>query len=112
MDRIDKYREILERVLLEYEQIPYAYGEMRNEAVFDRGRDRFLLVTVGRDHKGKRVNDSLVHVDIIDGKLWIHEDGTEDGIAGELVASGIPKEHIVLAFQSPERRQYSGYAVA
>ncbi len=112
MDRITKYREILESVLLEYEQIPYSYGDMKTEAVFDRERNRFLLVTVGRDHKGKRVNDSFVHVDITNGKLWIHEDGTEDGVAGELVARGIPKEHIVLAFQSPERRQYSGYAVA
>ncbi|MGF1958284.1 MAG: element excision factor XisI family protein [Aulosira sp. DedVER01a] len=29
-------------------------------------------------------------------KLWIQQDGTDDGIANELAAAGIPKENIVL----------------
>jgi hypothetical protein len=71
--------------------------------MFDRGHDRYLLVNIGWD-KGKRVHGCLVHVDLRDGKFWIQRDGTEHGIAKELVAAGVPREHIVLAFKPIEIR--------
>jgi len=51
-------------------------------------------------------------VEIIDSKIWIHRDGTEDGIASELLKVGIPKERIVLGFKSPRMRKHTGFAVA
>ncbi len=44
-------------------------------------------------------------IDIIDGKLSIQHDGTEEGIAHKLVAAGVPKDTIVLGFKSVERRK-------
>ena len=79
--------------------------------MFDREHDRYLLVNVGWD-EGKRVHGSLVHIDIIDGKVWIQRDGTEEGVAQELVRAGIPKERIVLGFRPPELRPHTGYAAA
>lgn len=111
MDTLDTYRRIIENVLTEYTQIPYAYGDIHTEAVFDRVNDRYLLVNVGWD-SGRRVHGSLVHIDIINGKVWIQRDGTEHGIAKELVKGGIPKSNIVLGFRLPEIRQYTEYAVA
>jgi hypothetical protein len=73
--------------------------------------DRYLLTTVGWD-QDNRVHGCLVHIDIIDGKLWIQRDGTEQGIATELVAAGIPKSSIVLTFHPPEIRCHTDYAVA
>jgi hypothetical protein len=49
---------------------------------------------------------------LIDGKVWIQHDGTEDGIAYELEAAGIPKARIVLAFKSLKRRKLTEYAVS
>jgi XisI protein len=49
---------------------------------------------VGWD-KDRRVHGCLVHIDLIDGKIWIQRDGTEDGIAADLERAGIPKEDIV-----------------
>jgi hypothetical protein len=46
------------------------------------------------------------------GKVWIQHGGAEDGIASQLVAAGIPREHIVLAFKPPEARPLTDYAVA
>jgi hypothetical protein len=43
---------------------------------------------------------------------WIQQDGTEDGIAPELMAFGIDKQEIVLGFKSIERRQITDFAVA
>lgn len=54
----------------------------------------------------------LVHIDLIDGKIWIQRDGTEEGIAADLERAGIPIEHIVLGFRPPELRQYTDYGVA
>jgi hypothetical protein len=110
MDTLDTYRQIIETVLAEYTRIPYAYGDIRTEAVFDRVNDRYLLVNVGWDNR-RRVHGSLVHIDIIDGKLWIQRDGTEHGIAKELVKAGIPKDRIVLGFRPIEIRQHTQYAV-
>ncbi|NJL37234.1 MAG: XisI protein, partial [Leptolyngbyaceae cyanobacterium SM1_4_3] len=68
MDTLESYRQIIENILNEYTQIPYAYGDIQTEAVFDRKSDRYVLMNVGWDD-GKRVHGSLVHIDIIDGKL-------------------------------------------
>src|SRR5437868_2207600 len=106
MDTLNRYRETIERLLLEHTKIPYAYGDIRLEEVFDRARDRYVLVTLGWD-KGMRVHGTLVHVDVIDGKIWIQRDGTEYGIAKELVDAGVPKDRIVLAFRPPEVRKHT-----
>jgi hypothetical protein len=111
MDTLNGYRNIVENTLLEYTRIPYAYGEIQTEAVFDRTHDRYALINVGWD-QDSRVHGSLVHIDIINGKIWIQRDGTEHGVAPELVRAGIPKEHIVLAFRPPEVRKHTEYAVA
>ena len=111
MDTLDLYRQIIENILTEYTRIPYAYGDIQTEAVFDQKHDRYLLVNVGWD-SGKRVHGSLVHIDIINGKVWIQRDGTEHGIAKELVKAGIPQDHIVLGFRPAEIRQYTEYARA
>jgi len=51
------------------------------------------------------------HLDIIDGKIWIQQDGTNKPIALELERSGVPKDDIVLGFHSAENRTYTGYGV-
>ena len=111
MDTVDTYRRIVQQVLAAYAAIPYAYGDIPTEVVCDRDTDRYLLIIMGWD-QDKRVHGCLVHINILDGKLWIQRDGTEYGIANELVKAGVPKEHIVLGFRSPEVRQHTEFAVA
>lgn len=111
MAPLETYRQMTEDVLTEYTRIPYAYGDIQSEVVFDRTHHRYLIMNVGWQN-GRRIHGSLVHIDFIDGKLWIQRDGTEHGIAKELVQAGVPKEHIVLAFRPPEMRQHTEYAVA
>lgn len=111
MDTLDSYREAVELILSEYAAIPYANGELTSEVVFDRKRDRYLLVDMGWD-RGIRIHDTLIHVDMIDGKLWIQHDGTESGIATELVQRGVPKDRIVLGFRPKAVRPYTDFAAA
>jgi len=72
--------------------------------------DRYLLVEVGWEN-GYRIYGTVLHIDIIDNKLWIQHDGTEEGIADELVALGIPKQQIVLGFKPIDRRQVTEFAI-
>lgn len=101
MDPITEYRQQVESILREYAKIPYAHGKIEIQTIFDRQHDHYLLMLVGRNGI-RRVHGCLVHIDIIDGKLWIQRDGTEYGIARELIEAGIPASQIVLAFRIPE----------
>ena len=82
MGTSDADRDVIERILTEYAQIRYAYGDIATQTVFDRVRDHYLLVNVGWDQG--RVHGCPVPVDVIDGKYWIQRDGTERGIARDL----------------------------
>ena len=44
---LDRYRQIIESILIEYTKIPYAHSEIQTEAVFDRVHDRYMLVNTG-----------------------------------------------------------------
>jgi hypothetical protein len=111
MDRVEIYRQIICDVLSEYIQLSYANGEIQNEVVIDKNNDRYIVVSVGWQGV-KRVHGVLIHIDIINSKIWIQRDGTEFGIAKELVSKGIPKSDIVLGFHSPDIREHTDYAVA
>lgn len=111
MDKMKPYREIVQDVLTEYAAIPYSYGEIERELVFDIIHDRYLYMTTGWMFD-RRVHSAMIHIDIKDGKIWIQRDGTEEGIANALMQSGIPKEHIVLAFHPADVRPYTGFAIA
>lgn len=111
MAAVTNYADIVEQVLDVYTKVPYAYGDLTCDAIFDRPRSRFAVITLGWDDE-ERVHHPLAHIDIIAGKLWIQTDNTEHGIAPDLVRAGVPKSDIVLAFRPPEVRQHTDYAVA
>ncbi|MEC4982818.1 MAG: XisI protein [Oscillatoria sp. PMC 1068.18] len=111
MDTLAQDRQIIEKVISEYAAIPYAHGEIERHSVFDRSRDRYLLMIVGWEGV-RQVHGCIIHVEIINGKIWIHRDGTEEGVAREFLNAGIPKERIVLAFKSPSLRKHTGFAIA
>jgi hypothetical protein len=110
MERIDQYRRHIEEIIKEHARYPYSHGDIEIQTVFDRENDHYLLMAVGWDGY-KRSDGFSIHVDIKDGKIWIQWDGTEYGVANELVARGVPKEDIVLAFHAPYKRPYTGFAV-
>jgi hypothetical protein len=58
------------------------------------------------------IHHTPIHVDIIDGKIWVQYDDSEEGIATDLLAAGVPRQDIVLGFRPPELRQYTEFAVS
>jgi len=79
------------------------------ETIFDDAQGHYEMVYAGWD-RYHRIHGSVIHVDIRDGKVWIQHDGTEDGIANEMLEAGIPHEHTVLAFHHPHKRKYTPFA--
>ncbi len=110
-DGLETIRDTVERILTGYAEFLGADTVSVCEAVFDRRHDRYLLVEVGWEN-GYRIYGTLIHIDIEDGKLWIQHDGTEEGVANELVSAGIAKESIVLAFRPASLRAHTEYAAA
>ncbi|MBW4631804.1 MAG: XisI protein [Iphinoe sp. HA4291-MV1] len=106
-----KYRDVVEKILKDYADFLGNDDQVQVELVFDQQRDRYLLVETGWQN-GYRIYGTLLHIDIINNMLWIQHDGTEEGIAGELVAAGIPKDHIVLSFKSLEERKHTEFAIS
>lgn len=77
----------------------------------DKEKHHYLLIETGWQNE-RRIYGTLIHIDIVDQKLWIQQDGTESGIANDLTQLGIPKEQIVLAYKSLERRKITEFAVS
>ncbi|MEB3279588.1 MAG: XisI protein [Lyngbya sp.] len=111
MDKLENYRQIIINILGKFERLEYANAAIQNEMICDR--DHYLVMSIGwYKNKPKRIHGCLIHLEIIEGKVWVQRDGTEYGIANELVEAGIPKEEIVLGFHEPSVRQYTGFGVA
>jgi hypothetical protein len=113
MDKLMQYRELVKRhlmglaALVKSQPLP----GVETDCVFDEDRDHYLLLNVGWS-KRRRVRGITLHVRLRDGKIWVEEDLTEDGIATVLVKAGVPKQDIVLGFQPPEMRPLTEFAVA
>lgn len=111
MDKMTQYREIVQLVLQAHGQIKPVYGDIEMGVLFDKEQDRYQVIRTGW-LRNRRVYGALVHIDIKDEKIWIQYDGTEVGVANELVERGIPKEETVLAYHSPFMRQHGEFAVS
>jgi len=111
MENIERYRTYIQQVLREYAKQGSLDDEVETELIFDTERDHYQIVYTGWKNR-RWMYGCVLHLDIKGGKIWIQHDGTEIGIANELVNLGVPKEDIVLAFHEPFVRQYTGFAVS
>lgn len=109
MDPLETYRQYIKDLLTQQAELVWD-KQIQPELIFDQERDRYQLVYVGW-RKSKRVYGVVLHVDIIDGKIWIQQDGTEVGIANQLLELGVDPQAIVLGFDPPKLRQYTNFAI-
>ncbi len=103
------YRHYIQQLLTEHAARVWD-NRIQAQTIFDPIHDHYQLVYVGW-HETDRIYGVVLHVDIMDGKIWIQQDGTEVGIANKLVDLGVPRSDIVLGFDPPMVREYTEFAV-
>ncbi|NJO18843.1 MAG: XisI protein [Spirulinaceae cyanobacterium RM2_2_10] len=111
MVELEQYRQKVQQLLQDYADLDNNDSEVETETIFDTVRDHYQLVHVGWQDD-RRIYGCSLHLDIKDGKIWLQHNGTENDIAAELVALGIPKSNIVIGFHSPFKRQFTDYAIS
>jgi hypothetical protein len=109
MSYTDTVRQILARVAEHLKRIPKPGVETL--LVEDPAQAVFLLRRLGWD-AGRRVNNTVISARMRDGRVWVEEDNTDLSFTDELLRAGVPKDDIVLAFQPPELRHLTDFAVA
>ena len=110
MDKLTTYRTYIQQLLQQYQRYTPGSQDIETEIVTDTEHDHYQLIHIGWENT-RRVYGCAFHLDIKQGKIWIQYNGTDHQIAEALVELGIPKEDIVLGFQTPYRRQFTDYAV-
>lgn len=110
-DKLDAYRRLIEQTLTEIaEYIPQDI-QAPHKTVFDRRTDSYAVIEVGWV-ENQRVHQFIIHVEIINCKVWVQVDNTDLNVTRELEHAGIPKNDIVLGFQPPAVRRLTEYAAA
>ncbi|MGD1906859.1 MAG: XisI protein [Leptolyngbyaceae cyanobacterium] len=109
MEQLNQYRQFVQEILASHNDLKPSYGEVEQFVVLDTQNDHYQLATVGWEGD-RRIFSCLIHVDIKNGKIWIQHDGTETGVANELVALGVPKQSIVIGFHDPNARKLTEFA--
>jgi len=109
MEKVTRYQKYVQEILS-------SYGNNDNKAdgsriIFDTERNHYQLLTLGWRDELKRIMDIIVHIDIIDGKIWVQRDFTEPSITDQLIERGVPNSDIVLGFHPPYKRPYTEFAV-
>ena len=113
MEALTEYPNIIARVLEKYRD-SYTQGQDDNVEITisqDDARGEYRLAQVGWD-SSKRVCDNVFYVRIKNGKIYIEEDWTEEGVVMDFVRAGVPNQDIVLAFNPPFVRHLTDYAVS
>ncbi len=110
MDRTADYVALIKQVIAEIMEGMPPDSEVKSEFLFDEQRKHYEIMQIGWLYE-RRVHGTVIHCDVIDGKIWVQHDGTDFGVADWLAVHGVPKTDIVLGFRAPDVRQYSGFAV-
>jgi hypothetical protein len=111
MEKIAHYSSILMRIIAEEAARVSTHPDVEVCQVCDPVGHQYQLLYLGWQGI-KRVFTPMIHLRIHTGKVWIEQDGTEEGVATQLLAAGISREEIVLAFYSPQKRPFTEFAVA
>ena len=111
MDTRLNYVDIIKKILKNYADLYAQAGLPPMRTLFDDSQQSYMLLDIGWYGK-KYIHNAIIHMEIIDDKIWIQNDDTETGVANDLIKAGVPQEDIVLGFHPPKVRPYTEFAVA
>ncbi|MEL7159779.1 MAG: XisI protein [Bacteroidota bacterium] len=110
MEKLLKYREVVidflkEKVARDHAGLP----PYKSQYVTDTINDRYLYMHYGWE--GRQYSYGVyIHLDIINDKIWLQRNYTEDEVIDKFLAAGVPPEDIVLGTVAPYMREATPYA--
>ncbi len=112
MDKVKKYQNIIIDFLKEQAAPTKGmHPDIRREVIIDKTSNNFQLLHVGwKEHHYQFF--VAFHFSIINEKVWLQWNRTENEVVDYLQEKGIPKSDIVLGLKPPYVRPHTGFAVA
>lgn len=113
MDKLNRYKKLVQEILQKYADLfnETDQTEIEVHTVFDESANRYMVYRTGWLDT-RRIRSATLYARLHEGKIWIEEDGTEEGIATDLLAAGVPNDDIVLGFRHPDLRALTEFATA
>ncbi len=111
MEKVKQYHTVVRDWLESHQRSQPFHKDIEKVIIADTDSGHFQLLMQGW-HGKQFVHQLIFHLEVKDsGKVWIWLNQSDQKIASELVSRGIDREDIVLGFQPPYYRQYTGFAM-
>lgn len=112
MDRIKKYKEIIDKELSTWVRHSIAdMPDVEYQYIKNKANNQFILLVIGWHNDIYRHN-LLIHIQIRNNQIWIQEDKTGESISKTLQEKGIPRSIIIHGFEEPILRAQAKMARA
>jgi hypothetical protein len=105
MVSLEIYQQAIMTALLEAIPVNLVPESLQIVPIFDQQSNRYQLLCQGWTAQEKRVFYPVIHIEIIQGKIWIQHNQTDQDIGEDISNRGIPKSQIVLGLHPPSVRQ-------
>jgi hypothetical protein len=105
------YRAAIVSVLEDFHQLNLKAGSdlesiLESMLICDDRSQNYLLVLAGWQGN-TRIKQVQIHLRLLDDRIWIEEDWTEEGVVYDLMRLGVDREAIELAFLPPKAREFA-----
>lgn len=103
MDKLNKYRRIISKILEKQASYKAGTGQIEDYVISDEKTDNYILFSVGRHNNGRRQFGYPIHIRIKNEKVLVEWDGTDQEIVQQLIDAGIPENDIIWNFEKPRK---------
>ncbi|HEX4948348.1 MAG TPA: element excision factor XisI family protein [Blastocatellia bacterium] len=93
MDKVERYRQILQRVLEDFANWLTPTGPIKILPVCDTVRHEYLLISLGEENH-RREHAIVFHARLRNGLICIEADWTEEGLSDDLIAAGVDEKDL------------------
>ncbi len=101
MEKVKKYQKSILSFLEYYAAIKSPFmPDVENKVIADTKKHHYQLVRMGW-YQNSYVHYSVFHFEILDNKVWVHENRTDLNIDQELIDEGILAKDIMSGMKHP-----------
>lgn len=105
MERIEKYQKIIEKEVYFWKN--HQSSEMPDvqfKVIVDEAKTNFIVVSMGWRKRVYEYN-LLFHIELINDKIYVHEDTTGIGIVKQFINEGVNQDDIVLSYDESQMEE-------